>query len=863
MNSPVSVTVPETLTHHKKVKTMNPYKSKNPLTPWLAALLGLAGMLATANSLCAIELLSNGNFNDPASGAPPTGWTPWTWGNAWANHENDGGKTYDGSYYLNCGNAWYNGGAGFNQTVAGAPGVVFTLTVRSGADAWWQPTGRMSLIFLDSTNGVISTVSSNTVDPAVYGPNNDIPHPWSNYTMVAISPAGTTQVKVEFASAMPDATGGTIWFEDASLTAPINPPVIANIYPNGAVLQQATNTLSFTATSTLDITSIVLVLNGVNVSSNLVITGPLTNRTCSYANLESNKVYTATITATDAGNLSTPAAVNFDTYAPIVAWEAEDYDFTNGLFLDNPALSSTPGAGNYFQVVGTPDVDYRDPVGNGSHVYRPFDFMATEVTSDTARQAYLTAKVGDPAVEDYNVGFVGVGEWLNYTRTFPAGDYNIYGRYASGGGQGVQSLSIVTNGVGTTNQAVNLVGYFNTANTGGWGTYKYFPLRDIYGNLLRVSLNGQTTLKVEHASGFEANCNFFMVVPAVTGLPTITQVTPIGWFQSTNKLSFVASCTAGIATSNVTVTLNGVAVPNLAFTGSATNWNVSCPLAPNVAYTAVLTVIADNAEVATTTINFDTFSATSYTWETEDWDYNTGLFYDNPQTNGYLGLSGIVGIDYFDYTNGGGQAYRAVTDVAATEVCGDLVRPQYNGTGMTDYNVGFNSGGEWLNFTRTFPTGKFNVYLRAARGQGGTGTMGLQQVTSGWGTTNQVTASFGNFTLGDTGGWQSYQWVPLKDGSGQLAVVTLSGQSTLRLTDGAGNVNFLTLVPALLLQGSRSGADMQLSFGTQAGFNYTVEYKDDLTAASWLPLSTVSGDGTTKAVTDPMATARIYHLEAH
>ena len=41
------------------------------------------------------------------------------------------------------------------------------------------------------------------------------------------------------------------------------------------------------------------------------------------------------------------------------------------------------------------------------------------------------------------------------------------------------------------------------------------------------------------------------------------------------------------------------------------------------------------------------------------------------------------------------------------------------------------------------------------------------------------------------------------------------------------------------------------SFQTQNGVTYTVQYKDNLNAASWSTLTTVSGDGTVKSFTDP------------
>ena len=58
-------------------------------------------------------LLLNGNFNDPASGDPATGWSPWAWGGGWANHENKPEVTYDGSYYVVAGGAG-NAGGGFS-----------------------------------------------------------------------------------------------------------------------------------------------------------------------------------------------------------------------------------------------------------------------------------------------------------------------------------------------------------------------------------------------------------------------------------------------------------------------------------------------------------------------------------------------------------------------------------------------------------------------------------------------------------------------------------------------------------------------------------------------------------------------------
>lgn len=63
---------------------------------------------------------------------------------------------------------------------------------------------------------------------------------------------------------------------------------------------------------------------------------------------------------------------------------------------------------------------------------------------------------------------------------------------------------------------------------------------------------------------------------------------------------------------------------------------------------------------------------------------------------------------------------------------------------------------------------------------------------------------------------------------------------------------------------TRSGADVVLSFPTEAGFNYDLEYKTQLTATDWRRLTTVSGDGSTRSVSDPLSdTPRFYRGAAH
>jgi hypothetical protein len=185
--------------------------------------------LATG-SAPAQNLLVNGDFNDPASGAAPTSWTPFTSG-GWANHENNAPVTYDGSYYIVAGQGG-TGNNGFDQVIGATGGIQYTLSVLSGADTWWLPYGQMSLTFRDAGNAVLGQAMAGTVDPAVYGQNYDIAHPWKSYSLDATAPAGTTQVQVEFMT-----TGtGSVWFENAMLTAVPEPSTVALVSTSAALL---------------------------------------------------------------------------------------------------------------------------------------------------------------------------------------------------------------------------------------------------------------------------------------------------------------------------------------------------------------------------------------------------------------------------------------------------------------------------------------------------------------------------------------------------------------------------------------------------------------------------------------------------
>ncbi len=277
-----------------------------------------------------------------------------------------------------------------------------------------------------------------------------------------------------------------------------------------------------------------------------------------------------------------------------------------------------------------------------------------------------------------------------------------------------------------------------------------------------------------------------------------------------------------------------------------------------------------NGNNSTTTVTFDTFSSANYTWEAEDFDHDGGQFIDNPQTNAYAGLGAVVNVDTHQVNFAGTYLYR--TNGMDTEINADLLRPAYQGTGQSDYTAGYYSSGAWMNYTRHFPAGTYNVYGRLAAGGGDT-VVNLSQLTSGWGTTTQTSNLLGSFAVANAG-WETYHFTPLRDSQGNLVPVTLDGSTnTLQLIKGVVgdglpdcNANFLMLVPIpspIMLSAAPVGTNLVISFASQSAFSYQLLYKNSLSDPAWLPLGApVPGNNGIQSISDPLGSSnRFYRVQ--
>jgi hypothetical protein len=441
------------------------------------------------------------------------------------------------------------------------------------------------------------------------------------------------------------------------------------------------------------------------------------------------------------------------------------------------------------------------------------------------------------------------------------------------GGSANAYLDKVVSGQATDQQTTARLGAFTFPGR-GWSSYDYVPLRDQFGNLVTVTLNGQATLRlVCGPQGGGVNVNFLFLVPARTDLPSISGVYPDGTtlLQGTNKLAFsVSNPTYAIDPSGIQVTLNGADVSSqLVITGNANNRSATLGLVPNFTnYAAVIRVTDANSNTATTTVYFDTFAPNSLTFEAEDYDYQNGQFLDNSDPGSFAGFIGVLGNDYYtDQANppsGATYLYRP-DDSIASQVCTDtplskFVAAQLANPALRNYNIGWWLGGQWMKFTRTYAAGNYFIYGRLSSGNGMLNVQ-CENITAG-------NTLLGTFTARGRG-WALYDWVPLVDANHERVTVNLSGSTTLRITsDGNANANLFVAVPAVTaaapvqVEAAVDQGRIVLSFPTVSGSNYKVYYKNGLTDSTWSLLTMVAGDGSVKSVSDSISgPARFYRLQ--
>lgn len=253
--------------------------------------------------------------------------------------------------------------------------------------------------------------------------------------------------------------------------------------------------------------------------------------------LRPNQDYVLEVTVTDAEGNRTSGAIYFDTFDPAsVSIEAEDYNFGGGKFFDSPRL--TPEGvfdpDGYQRQAGVAGVDFWDARSETSPPvsrYRPDDPVATERSPDFAREKFLLLGGAEGNVFDYVVQDLRAGEWRNYTRTFPAGAYELRLRQRVGASApAVAALEQVISAADASVPETLPLGVFLAATTSS--RFQTVPLTDATGGrTVLVRLSGEERLRLsqltDDPAGTGVEQNFLVAIPVAELRPLRPVVTAV------------------------------------------------------------------------------------------------------------------------------------------------------------------------------------------------------------------------------------------------------------------------------------------------------------------------------------------------
>lgn len=614
------------------------------------------------------------------------------------------------------------------------------------------------------------------------------------------------------------------------------------------------------AGTTVNTTGITLRLNGSDVPVTATKTAGVT-RVLYNGGLNSSTDYTVELTYSD--NVG-PRTVSWTfnsglVNTPIFVIEAEDFDYDGG--QSNPQQGVTgmdvnvmPYLGGAYQdLSATIRVDFNNNDGPDSDQYRQ------EVGDDGLHKVNISARNnnapgnglgGHPGINasdrltytttvNYGIGWVGGGDWQNYTRTFPAnnsgGWWKVFAGLSYGGtgdGQLAGSLDQVTAGVGTETQTLSRLGQFSGPGSGGWGNNNLVPMRTASGDVAAVKLTGKQTVRFNLNSGdFDflifsptpAPPPFIESVPQDSGTrtnvvldwvlrDTDAQVNPASVRVHFNNVDVTAQTTTTKTATGATVQLN---LAGTTFAAGEYPWRLSfadnsAPPQP-VEGSGIYVVVPYPAE-----------PNTIFVIEAEDFNYsddNVTGGKTNPQqgTEGldvnvmpylggaYEGLAAVKGVDYNNADGNDSDLYRTELDEnGENEInIGASNGTRYGNdrgwfTTTTNYRIGWVAPGEWQNYTRTFPQGTYNVWAAMSYDGRAAGqlTGSLDLVTSNPAQPNQTVERVGNFTAPGSGGWGRNELVPMKNEAGQILTVPMGGVQTVRFNLGSGDIDYLLFVNA-------------------------------------------------------------------
>lgn len=611
------------------------------------------------------------------------------------------------------------------------------------------------------------------------------------------------------------------------------------------------------AGTTVGRSGIVLKLNGAEVTTTVTQSAG-TTKVVYNGGLLAGTAYTAELTYSD----GTPRTVTWTfqsgfVNSPVFVIEGEDFDAHGQA---NPQ-AGTPGldvdvmpyyGGAYMGLDADEGIDYNNGDGNDSDLYR------TEVDENGENEVNVVVRNdlaggnglgGAPPInssdrityrttDNYAIGWVGGGDWQNYTRGFPdngtGGWWIVYAGLSYGSGTDPGQLSgtmdLVTAGVGTTEQTTERLGQFSAPGSGGWGNNNLVVMKTAGGEPAVVRLSGVKTLRFNMNSG---DLDFIIFSPAPAPPPAVASIPEDSGTRTSVVLDWVLrDSDTRVKPSSVKVLFNNEDVTSRVTTtktatGAAVHLDLSATTYNAGEYPWKLSFTDDGSPVqtveATGTYLVVPYPGTGiFAIEGEDFNYSedgvTGGKYNPlkgtegsdvdvmPYLGGaYDGLSAVKGVDYNNSDGNDSDLYRTELDtngenevnIAASD--GNRYSNERGSFQVTsNWRVGWVAAGDWLNFTRTFPQGTYQIWAAMSYDGRSAGLLNatLDLVTSDPTRLDQTTQRLGLFNAPGSGGWGRNELVPMKDDAGNIATVSMGGTQTVRFNLSSGDLDYLIFVPA-------------------------------------------------------------------
>ncbi|MBI1842027.1 MAG: hypothetical protein HYR88_14400, partial [Verrucomicrobia bacterium] len=518
--------------------------------------------------------------------------------------------------------------------------------------------------------------------------------------------------------------------------------------------------------------------------------------------------------------------------------EAEDFNYSDDGGLENPGQHPEFGDPNGVLLgkSAVAEIDYHDPGGNEQNIYRgPTGVAAGKLGTDSAQRGLGLNNAS------YIVGWNDAGDWYNYTRTFPAGGgplpgvrYNIYARLASGGSDEHARIDLVTSDPTAGDQTIEPLGNIDATATHNWDVFHTVPLRNDLGELASVRLNGLTTIRFTVRPG-NLDYNYIAFVPADVQVikSTLVSAAPANGTYVTHGSEVkvvLRDQDSSVKASSIHLTVDGVNVTGLSTitdtdTGAEISYIESVVTRP-IGHTATVEW-GDDGLAGTQSFSWswgEPYNTDNLFIEAEDFNYDGGQsFADDFSSKGLYDGKGAVHLVDYSQPGGGNDSdkYRHgespnvnITELNDANRTGAGDRPGFDA--ISDFKVGWNDVGDWYNYTRSFPKGKYHPYARLASG-GADIHADLSKVTSDPTQGDQKTASLGTFDAPTTGNWDGFVFIPLRQ-NGQEVTLDLDGPITLRLSVLPGNFdyNYLMFVPDV--------ARPRISVGAVTDGKFTLTY---------------------------------------